>query len=553
MRNQLLVLLGFLLFFGIAFSIFLFEDVLPGSTDALCHIAFFEDNVKLLSEFLKGERSNYAYYPHKGVGMFSESYWVQTILFMAPRTLGASVVVCSWFLVLTLYSLNAWSVYQLSLHYTKNQLASIFSGLAFSASCFMLSNIELLNTLGFFFIPWSVLLLEKFIENGKDRYFGYSIILLAASHFASGYNFLFGVALWSGLFVLGYRAVSIRNLFTYSFLSLFILTPFFFRLIRIWSSDVYNPLADIPNVLDRFAMTLTGLFNSAPNNLVYTHQVDNYADLALRIPYTANFGFTLLILVIVSLFIPWRRRLYFSIASLVAIILSFGIQVEIGGYCLKLPLHYFQDSAIITFFRIPGRIFLIAQFCFAILAGNVLARLTTRLSKPLSKVIPLLLILAFTIENVPVPFPVPDSGRPRLNTPDIYGSIPKSNATLAILPSSLFTDRGYYDGMSEFSREYHYQFWQIEHGHDILNGSSSYFPMTRIRNNHLMMNLDEEINLDHLINENGVEFIVYHGKLAFDSKESQLLETLLQSQRLEIINQIGNDYLFSTTTDDQGN
>ena len=539
-------LLGFILFFGFTFSIFLIENVLPGSTDSLGHIAFMQDHVNHFKELVKRPSIGYAFYPECGTGLFTESYWFETIIFMIPKALGFSDVFNSWFLVVILYALNSWAVYLLSYHYTQNRLAATFSGLSFSASCYMLGNIELMNSLGFFCIPLSLLLLELFIQSGNRKHFIRSLLLLSVSHFASAYAFLFGCGLWLCLFILKPRPVSAKTLVIAFSSFLLLIFPLVARLLRIHSDNVYNPLAHIPDAFDRFSMTFNNLQSALPNNLIYSQNIDHFADLAVKIPYPANSGFVFLILLIGSLFMSWHRKSYFLIISITALVFSFGLQVELSDYSIRLPLYYLQKiPGISTFFRIPGRAFVVTQFGFAILAGHGLAIISSKLSKIWSVGLPIVAMLAFVIENVPVLMAVPsDQDRPRLNTPVIYQSLPKTKVRLAILPSSLFTDGGYHNGISEFSREYHYQYWQITHGHYIINGSSSYFPTSRMRNNQLMIHLDENDNLNHLIDSNGIELIIFHQEFTFDAREKGQLKTLEESPRLVLIQHMGGDYLF---------
>jgi len=545
-RLHIYSLVGFILFFGFVFSVFLIENVLPGSTDSLGHIAFMQDHVNHFKELVDRFSIGYAFYPECGTGFFTESYWLETIIFMIPKALGFSDVFNSWFLVVMLYALNAWSVYLLSYHYTQNRLAAIFSGLSFSASCYMLGNIELMNSLGFFCVPLSLLLLELFIEFGNRKHFVYSLLILSVSHFASAYAFLFGCGLWLFLFILRPRLPSPKTLVTALSGFLLMAFPLVARLMRIHSAEVYNPLVHIPNAFDRFSMTLSNLQSALPNNLIYDQNIDHFADLALKIPYPANSGVVFLVLLISSLFVVWHRKSYFFIISIVALVFSLGLQVELNGYSLKLPLYYLQNvPGISTFFRIPGRAFVVTQFGFAILAGHGLANITGKLSKIWQVGLPVIAMLAFVIENVPMPMAVPQGQyRPRLDTPVIYQSLPKTKVRLAILPSSLFTDGGYRNGISEFSREYHYQYWQITHGHDIINGSSSYFPTSRMRNNHLMIHLDENDNLNHLIDSNAIELIIFHQDFTFDAREKSQLKILEESPRLSLIQHIGGDYLF---------
>lgn len=196
MKKRFLSLLLYWLFFSFVFSVFLIENVLPGATDSLGHIVILYDHLTNLHILFSESKWGYTLYQEQGTEAYSESYLFQALVYMSFRLVGVGDVWSSWILIVMLFTFNALAVFKLSEHYTRNFWAALVSGLCFSASAFMLGNIELLNSLGFFPVPISVLVLEKYCESGKRSEFVMRIVILAVAHFVSAYALLFALLLW---------------------------------------------------------------------------------------------------------------------------------------------------------------------------------------------------------------------------------------------------------------------------------------------------------------------------------------------------------------------
>ena len=85
------------------------------------------------------------------------------------------------------------------------------------------------------------------------------------------------------------------------------------------------------------------------------------------------------------------------------------------------------------------------------------------------------------------------------------------------------------NGVSEFTREYRYHYWQTKHHFNTINGSASYYQISRMENNDLMMKITEGDNLSELIRKNNLDFIFFHKDLVLFEHENEILTFLEQS------------------------
>lgn len=544
-NNSLLYLMGYFGLFCVLFAKILIDHALPGSTDSIGHIAILHDHLTNVHNYFFDSDWGYAFYPEKGIGAYSESYLFHAIVFLLCQSLGMSDAASSWLLVVTLYALNAFAVYKLSYHYTNNTLAALVSGIAFSSSAFMIGNIELLNSIGFFPVPFSLLYLERYSrsKNGSELFI--SVVILGLTHLVSGYAFLFGVSCWAGLALIIRPSIGSR-VFAISFIAFIVsVAPFGFRLAHLSSDGIYNPVVDIPDSMSRFSMSFKSLVSSLPNNLLYPHLSSPEGQDAVRIPYYANSGFVIAALFAIGIFVRTNRNRFYIVLVGISALISFGSELSIGSITIHLPLFYLKRIELVeTFLRIPGRAFVVAQFGMAIVVGSSISNVLQKVRPSLHHGLIALVCIFIVLENVPFPFRG-SSASEMLNTPKIYSGVPGSTVhNLAILPSTIFTGSGYNNGISEFSREYYYQLWQTKHHHNIINGSSSYFPVSRMRNNSLLRMANNPDSLMTLIRTNDLDYIIYHGKMTFNANEKAFLPSLMHHDSLVLVDSSDNDYLF---------
>lgn len=550
LQNLLLSFLcfvAFFVFFGAVFSPFYFAHALPGTTDALGQLAIFYDHYHHFLNTFYDAGIGFPLYPWDGVSQFTESYHGQTLLFFSFKKLGFDDIISSLLMIQSLFALNALAVCKLVRHYTHDRLAGLLGGLIFSGSCFMYSNLELLNTLGFFPLAFSIYFMEKFLSTKKQVSLMLSLCFLSLTHFFSGYIFLFTIVIWILIFLLKWKKFIRLKPETLAFsaiISAVLTTPFVLKLSFFARPDVVNPLTEIENFQTYFSLDLSSLFQSLPNNLIYSDNISLGIGQAVKIPYSVNIGIGVLFLVFLSIFFRFKRKWFYMLILVLSLLFSFGPEVVIKNKIISLPLKTLnQIDFFQSLFRIPGRSFVITQFAIAILSSITVHHLLQNKYRFLTVFV---LGLVVVVENTPLPFQI-NPIQPNLNSPPIYTSPHlDKNKVIAILPSSLFTQTGYVEGYSEFSREYHYLYWQVNHKISIINGSASYFPQTRLDNNELLKNISSSHHLDSLITNNGVDYIIFHEFFALFPWEKDQLAFLLNHSAIEFVEENDRSWLFKT-------
>ena len=165
---------------------------------------------------------------------------------------------------------------------------------------------------------------------------------------------------------------------------------------------------------------------------------------------------------------------------------------------------------------------------------------------------------AFCLENLPWKMYNYDS-EIHLEAPASYANFfeEKSGEVILNLPSSLFS--GFHPDFPakcegeehkiteyEFRRDYWYVTWQLHHKNHILNGQASYIPQSRIKNQWLINNIAKNDNLEKLITQNGLTYIVYHKKLLVDCEDKGDLPFLMNSNICTSVFEDENIVIFST-------
>jgi hypothetical protein len=233
--------------------------------------------------------------------------------------------------------------------------------------------------------------------------------------------------------------------------------------------------------------------------------------------------------------------------ALLGLVISLGPYLTIGN--LKFPILLkllYQIPIVDKFIRIPGRFFVLTNFAVAIICAHGYSHLEERFRRKHWLLAGICII--FLVENIEFRTYAPDH-RSVVSVPTGYAALPIKNNQLLILaelPSSLFTDNGYVNDISEFSREYRYQYWQISHKQNTVNGSASYFPLVRMKNNELLKNVTLNSNLDLLIDSNHVDFLIYHKGLELNASELEILGFLRQSPRLTDYHEDDRMVIFKT-------
>lgn len=401
----------------------------------------------------------------------------------------------------------------------------------------MLSNQELLNGLAFFCVPFALLYLERyFVGEGRWKLLVATLFLSGCFYF-SYYHFLFGFALFSGLFLLRYfQTRRWEGRFEFLVLTVFVLTtlPNFIRLFSPELSEAYNPLESISDGPSRFSLSLASFLSALPQNLIYPDRISAMHHLAMKMDYKANLGMVCWGLAVIGMFTGAKVRCPYLFIFVLFTLVSLGPEIRVAGRSFSMPLNAFYQLDIFErFFRIPGRAFVVANFALAVLAARGFMVLRKRVKR--ANLLAVCLLVVFFLENLPLRVH-PEDHSDVFAMPEIYELIQADEPqVIAELPSSLFTDAGYVRGISEFSREYRYQYWQTRHHHHILNGSVSYFPRVRMENNALLIKVAEGDNLPDLIRWNTVDYVTFHKDLIMSESEAAIYPYLNSRNYLRVL------------------
>ncbi len=538
MKQHIHYTLLYLVFFAIYFIGFPLSNSFIGSSDAILHTAMFYEIFYDLVEFMGLGQYGNAMFPETGIAPYMEFYYGETFLFWLPRIFGASDLWSNYFMLITIFSLNAFSVFLLTKEYVRNCNAALFAGFVFAASGYMLSNQELLNGLAFFCVPFAWYFLLRAFDTRKPAGLYWSVFFLGLSTFFSAYFFLIGVVLIGILMLIHLREMlsfSPKHLAGAFFLACLISAPMIFKVLFGGIGESYNPISDIPDAVDRFSLSLYSLITSLPNNLIYRSEYRHFGDQALKMDFSANPGFIGFAFFLTGCFVARKWKWFIIAIVVVTLLFSFGNHVTIGGRSIRMPLYYlYQWDALQTFFRIPGRFYSVTIFGIAVLAGAGYAKIESYIPKP--RLFAAFVILLFLIENIELT-PGIYNHQSVIDVPECYESLKGNDKidVIAELPSSLFTPNyGYINDLSEFSREYMYLYWQSKHHEHILNGSASYFPYSRMENNTRLIHLTSEDVLMDLIQSNNLEWIVFHKDLVLNENEKKIMDFLYTSSLLNI-------------------
>ncbi len=529
----------YLLFFLLLFLPFPKSNALIGNTDAIGTLAVYRTNLLELREIVFHETYGNAFYPEKRLGDFVEEYWGETFFYGIISIPGFSDRVNIYLLISLLFALNGFSVFCLTHFYTKSAPASLLSGLSFSTCSYMLCNQEMINALAFFMVPFVLLFIERYFIEQKPKYLFYSVFALGMQFYFSSYSFVFGVLMVSVILLYNFELLLKLIGKHYKYYLVVIFTGVLITIPGIYSilfghkgENVFNPLVELPGISQRYSLELVNFISSWPNNLIYK-KLFLISDKALKNQYFANIGLAFVGFALLGTIKGDKRKLLFVFFTIISVLVSFGTSLEVAGTTIHMPLYWlYKINFIQQFYRIPGRTFVLTVFCLSVLFsfGLVYIQQHLRYYQPVFVSI----MIVFILENAPFPFPIESGNATALVPPEEYVNFytKQHSKVIAELPSSLFTERfQYVNGVSEYSREYRYMYWQTLHKNFVINGSGSFFPKSRMYNNSLTKDVSSGNNLIKLINYNNLDFITLHKSLVL-TQEEETIEPFLKSSNL---------------------
>ncbi len=183
---------GYALFFALLLLPMPLRGNLPGNCDTwLNGLALPNILLSRLISGLTGETIGTPFYPETRVFGFGESSFGTSALFMLFKIAAREDVLAYYFFMVTILALDALGVFLLARFYARGAMAAAFAGLAFSASNYVLGNIDSPHT-SFFFVAFLCLYhCKRYLETGERKALLVAALLGAAQAYFSAYIFLF--------------------------------------------------------------------------------------------------------------------------------------------------------------------------------------------------------------------------------------------------------------------------------------------------------------------------------------------------------------------------
>jgi hypothetical protein len=507
-----LPLVLFYIYFLIVFSSFFLENALPGNTDTIYNLAIFKDYGNRLIALLTGESIGNALYPSKMMQQYAELYLGEAAIFLFYSVFTSSDVINYYLFIVTLYALNGWGMFLFANYLTRKTLPSLVAGLLFSSSSFAFSQIELLNGIPYFFFFLSLIYFLEYTKSITQKPY----LLLWASVFAgiqfyfSNYIVLYLVVIMTAyLLFIKNKLLLIPNFYKHLFFAaivgLIVILPYL--IVADYGIPILN--AHNPITLDlipKFSLQLSDLWRHLPNHRFYNLPQNSISNETLRNINFGFLGFSFYLIFIAALYnLSFKTYKWWVLLGSLAFIIAMGpiIQWPSGEVkSIVYPLFYKTD--LYKFMRIPARIYSLSIIAAIIIVSYFLSIL----SREKRIVLSIILVLLFYLENVPEKFHLFNAEiiKPPKELSHFFEKYDdKSEIIVAILPSSIFTGKRYNEnGISEFSREYIYSYWQSLLKVNLVNGMCGFCPESRYTINHILSNNDvsrikADFNVSHLV------------------------------------------------------
>jgi hypothetical protein len=397
-----------LFFFGLFFQ-FPLNEALPGNCDTLFSIAFGNSYLNKIKAVLTGEVIGTYLYPSDFAYGYGESSFLGLSIFSFLRFLGFSNIVAYYFFISLIFISSAFSIYLLATCYTKNSLAALFAGFAFSCSNFSFANIDDSVVLLFFIAALSTYLLKKHIASGKINYLYFAFISAGFQTYINAYVFLFQFVMMATVLLCHIRKIQILNKHFLGAVLIHIgmILPFFgLYLYSHFNLEIINPWPSKIVILD-MALKPGNFTGVLPHNLLYDPAVsDHFFWKSIR--QHAFLGGAFYILVIIGFFKKQKHQTELLIIALTGMAMAIGPYLKIGSVTIPGPMALVYGlSPAFELFRVPHRAFFMTSLVLSICAARgvtvIASYFKTKQWGRLGNVIVVSIFLLHFFENTPFP------------------------------------------------------------------------------------------------------------------------------------------------------
>lgn len=575
--------LGYLAFFALLLLPLPLRGALPGNCDTwLNGIALPNFMLNQLAAALGHEDAGRPLYPATAVFGFGESAFGTSSIFILFKLLARDDVRAYYLFTVTILTLDAIGVFLLARLYVRDTAAAAFAGLAFSASNYVLGNIDSPHT-SFFFVAFLCLYYwKRYLLTGERRALYLAAALGGAQAYFSAYVFCFqllaALALLAGDTGRDRVRTDARPLVRAGLVIVAIAAPLFgFYAAARADANFANPWDPI-FLAEVHSLEPADLLRTLENNLLYpfdrpivareiaerTQQMMqagavklarltspdavtvfgtlSHPDDVKYFVYTrrcAFLGFLLYLLAGAGLLADPRARRELCLLYLIGLVLALGPFVSIGHRLLPGPtLPAYRWLHLAAVLRVPSRAFALSVLAVVLAAAIGMARLgasSALQARPRRRLVFAVLTAAVLLENVPVP--LKSFAGARLATPeplvlDFFGG--QRGHVLLDLPSrpggALYEDS---QDLFEWNREILYMNRQTYHRQNVVNGVHGYFPRSRLQTQRLVDALPAPEAFAGL-RALGVDYVVYHHSLELPW-ERGLYEKLAASGELVVM------------------
>jgi hypothetical protein len=425
--------------------------------------------LKALSEGQNPFYTRLLYYP-EGVSLITHNIAWLNIIFWIPLQALVGGFTATNLIYIGLFAINGFAMYLLIRELVGSQPASIIGGLIFAFWPYLTSQTGHPNSIIAFWLPLSLLFLNRTLENGRTRDAFLTGIFLALGGIGRWQLLIAGsLLLISYLF---YKCLPEARCLTRRTLSLLLLTgsvalilmaPFAFPVIvglpEIAQFTEYEGLVRSTSrggdLLAYFVpnQTLTigdVILNDLPDRLTFNNDQMEYL------------GLTTLALAIYGGVKRWKSARFWTLMALVYFILALGPELEIGQVFypqVPMPYRLIEDWNFIRIIAFPHRFNTYLGIPVAMLAALGVASLIRQRARSWKSVtLVAILGLLILVEYALLPYPTAEG-----HTPDWYTQLAQEPGQFAIV--DLPMDRQF--------RDKFYMHYQITHGKALVEGHVS--------------------------------------------------------------------------------
>lgn len=494
------------------------------------------------------------FYPYQNTIAYSDLFLTSGVMSLIPVYLFKEPITAVNFTLFSSVFILGFSVFSLSYYLTRNFFASFVSGLLVIFSPAILDKKVHLQILTIYWVPFAVISFLHFIKTKKSKWLVVAMFLFiaqTANSFLPGYFLVFFFAVY--LIVLFIKDRRKLNLFIQKknllilFISFLILLPIVIPYFKV-SSD-FNFKRDIRDSI-HFALQPEDMFVAGndskmvkllPQNL----RIDKFHNGEIK-PGFLGLAFSALVLGSIVYFLKKKKKSLTEVSlfatGILGLITSFGPAMHWGRVTIHHPFPIPLPYALFYYllpgfsgFRNSARWEMLFILCLAVLIAIMLTNLLKKVETKKRLIIYCLLAIVIIWEfNFPMKF---YNVTPISNFPKVYRYLSAINKPAIFMPVCNWNDKC---GAEEF--------WRVYYSTDgfprMINGTSGFSPpvwQKRIQEINNTFPSDKSLSL---INEEGVEYVVFESNTWQKYGYKNILDELRTNNRLRLIKQFDKTYVF---------